>query len=95
MEWTLNYKSSVKKDFNKIGYIEAQKIISSLNSFIENFSEEQEKILLKKETIKKLKGDMEGCYRLRLRTYRVIYKKNLDELIILVIRVGHRKDVYE
>ena len=94
MRWELKFKNSVKKDFNNIGFFESAKIIKSLNDFIENFSDDQEKILLKNGNIKRLKGSLEGCYRLRLRTYRVIYEKRENELIILVLRVGSRGDVY-
>ena len=94
MGWELKFKNSVKKDFNNIGFFESAKIIKSLNDFIENFSEDQERILLKNGNIKRLKGSLEGCYRLRLRTYRVIYEKRENELIILVLRVGSRGDIY-
>ena len=94
MSWELKFKNSVKKDFNNIGFFESAKIIKSLNDFIENFSEDQERILLKNGNIKRLKGSLEGCYRLRLRTYRVIYEKRENDLIILVLRVGSRGDVY-
>ena len=94
MSWKLKFKNSVKKDFNNMGFLESAKIMKSLNDFIENFSEDQERILLKNGNIKRLKGSLEGCYRLRLRTYRVIYEKKENELIILVLRVGSRGDVY-
>lgn len=94
MGWELKFRNSVKKDFNNIGFLESAKIMKSLNDFIENFSEDQERILLKNGNIKRLKGSLEGCYRLRLRTYRVIYKKRENELIILVLRIGSRGDVY-
>ena len=94
MSWKLKFKNSVKKDFNNIGFLESAKIMKSLNDFIENFSEDQERILLKNGNIKRLKGSLEDCYRLRLRTYRVIYEKRETELIILVLRVGSRGDVY-
>jgi addiction module toxin, relE/stbE family len=94
MGWELKFRNSVKKDFNNIGFLESAKIMKSLNDFIENFSEDQERILLKNGNIKRLKGSLEGCYRLRLRTYRVIYEKRENDLIILVLRVGSRGDVY-
>ena len=94
MGWELKFKNSVKKDFNNIGFLESAKIMKSLNDFIENFSDDQERILLKNGNIKRLKGSLEGCYWLRLRTYRVIYEKRENELIILVLRVGGRGDVY-
>ena len=94
MRWRLKFKNSVKSDFRQIDLLEAKKILKSLNDFVDNFSDEQERILLKSGIIKKLKGNLDGSYRVRLRTYRVIYKKNLEELIILVVRIGHRKDIY-
>ena len=36
----------------------------------------------------------EGLYRIRVGDYRVIYQVSNDELLVLVIKVGHRKDVY-
>lgn len=47
-----------------------------------------------KNNIKRLKGDLEDLYRLRVGRYRVVFKRNARELIILVIRIGHRKDIY-
>jgi mRNA interferase RelE/StbE len=47
-----------------------------------------------KNNIKRLKGDLEGLYRLRVGRYRIVFRKNGKELVILIIRIGHRKDVY-
>ena len=33
-------------------------------------------------------------YRLRVGDYRVVYEVRKDKLIILVIRIAHRKDIY-
>ena len=42
---------------------------------------------------KKLQGNLEG-YRIRVGDYRVVYNVVRHELIIDVIRIRHRKDVY-
>ena len=47
-----------------------------------------------KNNIKKLKGAKENYYRLRVGNYRVLFKKEEEQLIIIVIRIGHRKEVY-
>ena len=44
--------------------------------------------------IKKLKG-IDALYRLRVGDYRVLYDIEGINLSILIVRVGHRKDVYE
>ncbi|MGP6174284.1 type II toxin-antitoxin system RelE family toxin [Corynebacterium sp. A21] len=48
---------------------------------------------LRPDGVKKLQGG-EGEYRLRVGSYRVIYDINDGELIILVLHLGHRKDIY-
>ena len=41
----------------------------------------------------KLSG-REDLYRLRVGRYRVLYSVGNAELVVLIVRVGHRKDVY-
>jgi mRNA interferase RelE/StbE len=42
---------------------------------------------------KKLEGESR-LYRLRSGNYRVIYKIQKKALVILIVKVGHRKDIY-
>jgi mRNA interferase RelE/StbE len=44
--------------------------------------------------IKKLKG-AESLYRIRIQDYRVIYHIENSIIKITVIKIGHRKEVYE
>jgi mRNA interferase RelE/StbE len=41
---------------------------------------------------KPLAGSLKGHYRLRIGDYRVIYRVNDD--IVTVVAIGHRKDIY-
>lgn len=41
-----------------------------------------------------LKGDKKGCYSLRYGDYRIIYEVHPTQKVVLVIRVGHRKEIY-
>ena len=41
-----------------------------------------------------LKGEFAGLRRLRVGRYRIIYEVIEDELVVLVIRISHRKDAY-
>ena len=36
----------------------------------------------------------DDLYRIRSGDYRIIYQVQDDRLVVLVIRVGHRRDVY-
>ncbi len=42
---------------------------------------------------KKIKGS-NNIYRIRQGTYRIVYQIYKNELLVIVIRVRHRKDVY-
>ena len=41
---------------------------------------------------KKLSG--RESYRIRIGNYRVIYEIHNNELVVLVVNIGHRKDIY-
>jgi len=85
--YELHFLSSAKKEFTKLDTV-AQKII-------------KEKLLLLvtnpdilKNNIKALQGEYKGKFRLRINQYRVVFQVKDEELIIIVVRVGHRKEVY-
>jgi mRNA interferase RelE/StbE len=74
------YKNSVGKDLKGIDYSERNRIIAKI-----------EKILsLDPNAGKKLQNS--DCRSLRIGNYRVIYIKVKDG--VLIVRIGHRKDVY-
>jgi mRNA interferase RelE/StbE len=47
-----------------------------------------------KNNIKRIGRTEDNLFRLRTGSYRVIFKKKADQLIILIVRIGHRKEVY-
>lgn len=47
-----------------------------------------------KSNIRRLAGSEENLYRLRVGDNRVIFKKEEKQLVILIIRIGHRKEIY-
>ena len=47
-----------------------------------------------KNNIKKLSDINDDIYRLRVGSYRVVFQKKDRELIILVVRIGHRKEIF-
>lgn len=40
-------------------------------------------------------GNLSGNWKLRIGDYRLIYKIINDELVILVLKLGHRKNIYD
>jgi len=47
-----------------------------------------------KNNIKRLSGTKDDYYRLRIGNYRVVFKKEEKQLIIIIVRIGHRKEIY-
>ncbi len=43
--------------------------------------------------VKKLEGE-ENLYRIRVRDYRIVYQIQKEIFLILVVKIGHRKEVY-
>lgn len=77
----------------------AKKELSGLDRVIQK--QLKEKIILLaidpaqlKNNIKALKGEYSGKFRLRVRDYRVIFRIEEEKVLIMIIRIGHRKEVY-
>jgi mRNA interferase RelE/StbE len=45
--------------------------------------------------VKMLRGGEQGRWRARVGDYRIVYTVQDDRLIILVLRVAHRREVYQ
>jgi len=44
---------------------------------------------------KPLKGELKGCYSYRVGDYRILYRVYRDRLLVIVIDIGHRRDIYK
>jgi mRNA interferase RelE/StbE len=78
----ISFKASVEKDLRKIDPKERTNIINKINT----------ELLINPGNDKKLSGEYKDLYSYRIGNYRVIYTLMTDE--ILILRIGHRKDVY-
>ena len=81
------FKKSAAKELQNLPQKVQQKIVDavqllSLNPYTE---------LLQ---IKKMKG-VESLYRIRIQDYRIIYLIENKIIKITIIKIGHRKEVYE
>lgn len=95
MSWVLEYDPAVLKDLKRIDRQDQRFILDSLEKFAKNYSKAYASSLLRTGRLKRLQGEWKGFNRLRLRSYRAIFREYAGRLVILVVRVGHRRDVYE
>jgi mRNA interferase RelE/StbE len=42
-----------------------------------------------------LRRNLSGLFKLRVGDYRIIYQIHKQEVLVVVIKVGHRREVYE
>lgn len=81
----------------KIEYTQkAVKSLKKLNpNVLENLRVAIEELKFKPDLGKQLAGPLKGLRSLRVGDYRIIYKKEIQVLVVLIITIGHRKEVYK
>lgn len=87
MKYKLFFNKKVLKTLKKLDANDRKIIIKWLEKNIDNSLEPR-------QFGKALKGNLRDYWRYRIGKYRVIVSINDDELIVLTIDVGHRKDIY-
>lgn len=82
-KYKLTFKTSVAKDLRHIPKQDVQSILQR----IEGLADEPRPV-----GCEKLSG--QERFRVRQGAYRIIYEVRDQELVIMVVKVGHRRDVY-
>ena len=82
--YNIEWRPSTKKDLKKISKAEVPRIIKA----VESLSEQP-----RPPGSTKLSGS-DLTYRIRVGDYRVIYEIHDEIILVEVVKVGHRKDVY-
>lgn len=77
------YKASVKRDLKKLSRSDARRVLDQIEN---ELAADPKKCL-------SLKGQFTGLRKYRVGEYRVIFA--LTETEVLILRVAHRKDVYQ
>jgi mRNA interferase RelE/StbE len=89
MVWRIEIAPAAKKELNKLDRQTAQRILTFLRKRIAPLKDPR-------SIGDALKGPKFGEYwRYRAGDYRIIVRIEDDVLLILVLRVGHRKHVYK
>ena len=83
MSYSLRIKASAVKSLRRVPTAERLRLIEAID-----------RLATEPTAGGVLKGEFRGLRRLRVGRYRIVYEVEEGELTILVIRIGHRKDVY-
>lgn len=84
MAYRIVFKPTAQRDLKKL----SSKIQKRVLSEIVNLSENP-----RLPGIEKLTG-YEGLFRLRVGDFRIIFEIHEDEVVILIVRIGDRKEIY-
>jgi mRNA interferase RelE/StbE len=83
--YSIEFRPSALKSLKRLPKQELIKIKGKIDNLAEQ---------LPNPNITKLKGN-NSFHRVRSGSYRIVYEINNNKLVILVVKVGHRKDVYK
>lgn len=75
---------SAERDLKKIDISRRPKIVDAIDDLVAT---------PRPEGVRKLSGS-EDKYRIRVGDYRILYQIKDRELIVLVVRIAHRRDAY-
>jgi mRNA interferase RelE/StbE len=84
MTYSIRIKPSAEKSLSRLPREIQRRIVRAITSLAED---------PRPVSSKKLQTD-ENLYRIRVGDYRIIYAIRNAELVILVLALGHRRDVY-
>ena len=83
MTWRIVFRKSVAKDLRRIPRADVRRILAVIDSLAQD---------PRRPGTEKLSGS--DRYRLRQGTYRVLYEIRDEEIVVVVVKVGHRREVY-
>jgi len=85
MQYSVEFRPSVVKSLKRLPKQDLVKIKNKIDGISRD---------LPNPNTTKLKGN-NPFHRVRSGNYRIIYEVNNDKLVVLVVKIGHRKGVYK
>jgi mRNA interferase RelE/StbE len=84
LSYRIEVKRSAAKTLKKIPKANRKRIVDKIDSLAES---------LPNPDTTKMKGN-NPFHKVRVGDYRIVYEIQEDVLVILVVKIGHRKDIY-
>ena len=87
MAWTIKYTDTARKQLKKIDHQIARRILDFMDERVAIADDPR-------QTGKALTGPLGNFWRYRIGDYRVICDIQDNEICVLVVEIGNRKDIY-
>lgn len=85
MRYSIEFRPAVLKSMKRLPKRDLRRIKKKVDDLAENLPD---------PATTKMKGN-NTFHKIRVGGYRIVYEIHQDRLVILVVKVGHRKDVYK
>jgi mRNA interferase RelE/StbE len=83
VSYSVQIKRSAAKELARIAKSDRSRLVQAIDALAENPF---------KGSV--LKGELQGLRRIRVGDYRIVYEVQDDVLLVLVVRIAHRRVVY-
>ena len=87
MAWAIRFTPRADKDFSKLGSVDRTRVLRFLNERIRPIEDPR-------SLGKALQGEHAGTWRYRVGDIRILVHIELGELVVLVLEVGNRREIY-
>ena len=87
MAWAIRFTPRADKDFSKLGSSDRTRVLRFLNERIRPVEDPR-------SLGQALQGEHAGSWRYRVGDIRIIVRIEFGELVVLVLAVGNRGDIY-
>lgn len=88
MVWRVEFEADADREMQRLGAAASARIAKYLRTRLATAENPR-------RFGQPLRADLHGYWRYRVGNYRVIARIIEDRVLVLVIRVGHRKEVYD
>jgi len=88
MTWKVEFDNRARKELRKLDPQAQDRILKWLRETLATSEDPR-------RTGNSLKGRMKGLWRYRVGDHRIISQIQDENVLILVVRIGHRRDIYE
>lgn len=86
MAWTIEFESRANKQLDKLGRHDAAQIVNYLHE-IAALDDPRSRGHV-------LVGQLRGLWRYRVGSWRIVCRLEDARLVVLVLKIGHRREVY-
>jgi mRNA interferase RelE/StbE len=88
MAWKIEFDPAALKELSRLDKPVEQRILEFLRERVARLDDPR-------QIGASLQGTLSGLWRYRVADYRLICSLENDRLVVLVLRIGHRKEVYK